>query len=130
MNTIKTAAALLLLATASLAGEMPNAPSADRQQKLFSRENVAAFTLNLAVRTTDSVLTCRTLAAGGRELVNPTQSCGANAALIMSAVPLQIGAVWFFQRTHHNKLARIAAWGIPAGDVPAVLYTATHAAGR
>ena len=39
---------VLTLSASLIAGEMPNAPSAERKPKLFSRENVIAFTLNTA----------------------------------------------------------------------------------
>jgi len=120
----------LLLASATLAhaGELPNAPSADRQQaaRLFSRQNVAAFTINAGLRTADAALTCRNLNRGGREYEAPMQTCAANAAFQLAMIPAQIGAVKLLQHYHHYKLARIAAWGFPAADAPSVVYSATH----
>ena len=123
-------ASLLLLASASLAGELPNAPSADRQQapRLWSRENVTAFAVNAGLRVADTAITCHGLNSvkGWREYELPTQSCGPAAGMILASVPLQIGAVWLLQHYHHYKLARIAAWGFPAADAPSVIYSATH----
>ena len=121
-------ASLLLLASASLAGELPNAPSADRQQapRLWSKENVTAFAVNAGLRTADAALTCRNLNAGGREYEAPMQTCAGNAAFQLAMIPAQIGAVKLLQHYHHYKLARIAAWGFPAADAPSVIYSATH----
>ena len=121
-------ASLLLLASASLAGELPNAPSADRQQapRLWSKENVTAFAVNAGLRTADAALTCRNLNAGGREYEAPMQTCAGNAAFQLAMIPAQIGAVKLLQHYHHYKLARIAAWGFPVVDAPSVVYSATH----
>jgi len=123
-------ASLLLLASASLAGELPNAPSADRQQapRLWSKENVTAFAVNAGLRTADAAITCRGFnnTPGWREHELPSQSCAGTATMILVSVPAQIGAVWLLQHYHHYKLARIAAWGFPAVDAPSVVYSATH----
>ena len=113
---MKTILIVLTLSASLIAGEMPNAPSAERKPKLFSRENVIAFTLNTALRAADSAATCSNLSHGKVEWTAPTQSCAGTAAWTMSGVPVQILGVWMLQRTGHRKIARVLAWGMPASD--------------
>ena len=109
---------------------LPDAPAlgtpAETHQRLFTRENLVAFSLNVGIRSVDVYITCHNLGSGGHEFVNQTQSCAGNAAMILSVVPLQMVCVKLAQ-PNHRKIAAFCRWGAPVSDVPSVIYSLSHA---
>ena len=120
---MKRSLVILLLTGTLVAAEIPDAPQ-PQHTRLWSRQNIVAFSLNAGLRVADSAVTCQNLSHGGHEFSLPMQSCGGVTAWNLSMVPAQIGAVYLLQRTGHHKLARITAWGFPAADVPSLAYSA------
>lgn len=86
------------------------------QEKLLTKENVIAFSLNAGLRTADAVLTCQNLSHGAREYSAPFQSCAGVSMWTLSGIPAQVFGVWMLQKHGHRKMARLLAWGMPVSD--------------
>jgi len=105
-------------------------PEAPNQHKFWDKKNQSLFGANVALNLADFYVTRANLQSGGKEL-NPvarlfgrsTPGLAANFAAETAGV---IGLSYFFHKTGHHKLERIASVVNVGATVGAVTYGLTH----
>jgi hypothetical protein len=101
-----------------------------RQHRFWDKTNLALFTANAALSAVDFCVTRANLQSGGTEL-NPivrifgrsTPGLAVNFAGETAGV---IGVSYFFHRTGHHRLERIASTVNIGGSATAAMYGLTH----
>jgi hypothetical protein len=130
----------LLLLSAPLFGQhLPDAPSATATtptatavgsampaHRFLNRPAKFALAGSAALVTADAVLTCRHLAAGGREVFLPTQSCAGVTAWLAGSFAAETGIAYLLHRTGHHRLERLAEIAAGVSSASGIGYTAAH----
>jgi hypothetical protein len=103
---------------------------APSEHRFWDKENLALFTGNAALSAADFSVTRANLQSGGTEL-NPIvrvfgRSTPALAVNFAGETAGVIGMSYFFHRTGHHRLERIAATVNLGGSAAAVVYGLTH----
>ena len=100
------------------------------QHRFWDKKNLALFTATAALSAADFSVTRSNLQSGGREL-NPVvrifgRSTAGLAVNFAGETAGVIGMSYFFHRTGHHRLERIASTVNIAGSAAAVTYGLTH----
>jgi len=110
-------AVVVMLASSLMAQPLPNAPAShlEPQHKFFDKTNLIGFGVGTGVRIADAAQTCyfegNPSFYGWHEHVLPTSSCrGAYVYLAVVETGTTVGAAWFFHKTGHHKLERLAPY--------------------
>ena len=126
---MKPLAVLLILATASLAADLPDAPSTtkppERKQPAYNRQLWIATGVHFAVRVADDVRTCQFLAQGGHENLYPTQSCAGIVAWNTGVFAGLTFASYELAKHDHRKIALAVHYVAATLDAGAIVYSYT-----
>ena len=99
------------------------APFSHRFYDRFAKLELAGAG-SLAV--TDSVITCRFLARGQREMNLPTQSCGGMVVLQLAFYGAGEGLSFLLHRTGHHKFEHLPRLYLAYGNARGIAFTARH----
>lgn len=79
-----------------------------------------------SLAVTDSVITCRFLARGQREMNLPTQSCAGMVGLQLAFYGAGEGLSFLLHRTGHHKLERLPRLYLAYANASGIAFTAQH----
>jgi hypothetical protein len=113
-----------LLAFFALA--LGTAQAQDAPSQFWTRQQIAAQSLNAAVRAADVAQTCYHLGNGWREAWEPSQSCAGVSLWTLAGVPGSIGTAYLLHRHHHDRLARWTPYIFAVSSTAAIAYSYSH----
>lgn len=122
---MRSLALFLLLAVPAFGNEIesPKPKVGHRFYDRFAKIELASAG-SLAV--TDTVITCRFLARGQREMNLPTQSCAGVAGFQLAFAGAGEGLSFLLHKMGHHKLERIPRLYLAFSSAYAIGYTARH----
>lgn len=112
---------ILILVACFTLGTVARAQDAPSQ--FWTRQQIVSQSLNAGLRVVDAVQTCHHLAHGWVEAWEPSQSCGADAALTLSGIPASIGLSYMLHRMHHDRAARFVPAIFASGSAVGIAYS-------
>jgi len=97
-----------------------------RQHSFYDRFAKLELAAAGSLAATDSVITCRFLARGQREMNLPTQSCAGMVGLQLGFYVAGEGLSFLLHRTGHHKLERLPRLYLGSGNAYGIAFTARH----
>jgi hypothetical protein len=79
-----------------------------------------------SLAVTDTVITCRFLARGQREMNLPIQSCGGMVGLQLGFYGAGEGLSFLLHKTGHHKLERLPRLYLGFGNAQGIVFSARH----
>lgn len=120
---------LVLLFLAAPCWAAPDAPVAKipvEHHRFYDRFAKVELAGAGSIAAADSVITCRFLARGQREMNLPTQSCAGMVGLQVGFYGAGEGLSFLLHRTGHHKLERLPRLYLAYGNASGIVFSARH----